>query len=188
MPQLTRRLALSLAFAAAALALAPGGAAAQTIEGPVILTVSGKIDHPNRGPFDPDVDKFFQYSEAEFDAAAAFDYAALQRLAFVKAAADFPKNGAVQEFEGPLLADVLAAAGMQGETLTLTALDGYAIEAKAGDLIGKGAILAVKRNGRPFALGDFGPAQIVFPRAERPELRDMPDDEWIWSVYHIKVE
>ncbi|MGB0504566.1 MAG: hypothetical protein ACPGGK_00090 [Pikeienuella sp.] len=158
------------------------------VQGPVLLTISGKVDQPNRGGLDPDVDKFFEYSEAEFDAATQFDYSALQKLNFVKAQADFPLGGEVQEYEGPLLADVLSAAGADGETLTLTALDGYAIEVKVKEMIANGAVLALKRNGEHFAVGGFGPTQIVFPRAERAELKDMPDDNWIWSIYHIKVD
>lgn len=167
-------------------------AAAQQAEnpaqGPVLLTISSKVDSPNRGGVDPEVDKFLDYSEADFDAATQFDYSALQKLSFVKAQADFPRDGDIQEFEGPLLADVLAAAGAKGNTLTLTALDGYAVEVKVQEMIAQGAILAVKRNGEHFALGGFGPTQIVFPRAQRADLRDMPDDNWIWSIYHIKVE
>ena len=161
---------------------------AQEVEGPVILTVSGKVSNPNRGAVDPTVDQFFVYSEAEFNEATQFDYASLQKLEWLKTNADFPKDGDMQEFEGPLLADVLKAAGAQGETITLTALDGYAIEVKMQELIDQGAVLALKRNGRPFAVGDYGPSQIVFPRADRADLKDMPDDNWIWSIYHIKVD
>ena len=170
-----------------ALLIAPG-VMAQEVEGPVILTVSGNVANPNRGAVDPAVDQFFVYSETEFSEATQFDYASLQKLEWLKANADFPKNGDIQEFEGPLLADVLKAAGATGEMVTMTALDGYAIEVKMQELIDQGAVLALKRNGRPFAVGDYGPTQIVFPRAERVDLKDMPDDNWIWSIYHIKVE
>ncbi len=161
---------------------------AQAVEGPVILTISGKVSNPNRGAVDPAVDQFFVYSEAEFSEATQFDYASLQKLEWLKTNADFPKNGDMQQFEGPLLADVLKAAGANGEMVTMTALDGYAIEVKMQELIDQGAVLALKRNGRPFAVGDYGPTQIVFPRAERADLKDMPDDNWIWSIYHIQVE
>lgn len=170
-----------------ALLVAPN-AFAQEVEGPVILTISGNVANPNRGAVDPAVDQFFVYSEAEFSEATQFDYASLQKLEWLKTNADFPKNGDMQQFEGPLLADVLKAAGASGEKITMTALDGYAIEVKMQEMIDKGAVLALKRNGRPFAVGDYGPTQIVFPRAERADLKDMPDDNWIWSIYHIKVE
>ncbi len=164
------------------------GAIAQQVDGPVILTISGNVANPNRGPVDPAVDQFFVYSEAEFSEATQFDYASLQKLDWLKTNADFPKDGDMQQFEGPLLADVLKAAGAKGEMVTMTALDGYAIEVKMQELIDQGAVLALKRNGRPFAVGDYGPTQIVFPRAERADLKDMPDDNWIWSIYHIKVQ
>ena len=59
-----------LAFALAALALIIPPVAAQEVEGPVLLTISGKVENPNRGAVDPSVDVFFEYSEAEFDALA----------------------------------------------------------------------------------------------------------------------
>ena len=176
-----------LLMALGALLVAPN-AFAQEVEGPVILTISGNVANPNRGAVDPAVDQFFVYSEAEFNEATQFDYASLQKLEWLKVNADFPKDGDIQEFEGPLLADVLKVAGAKGEMVTMTALDGYAIEVKMPDLIDQGAVLALKRNGRPLAVGDCGPTQIVFPRAERADLKDMPDDNWIWSIYHIKVE
>ena len=182
-----RRAALACAALVLAAAAAPA-IAADAPKGAVILTVTGDLASPNRGAFDPDSDKFFGYQEDEFEAAAQFDYDALQKLDMVKVRADFPKDGPVREFEGPLLADVLKAAGAEGKTVTVKALDGYAVEAPLEDLVAKGAVVALRRDGRPFGIGDFGPTQIVFPRAEKPELKDMPDDNWVWSVYHIRVE
>ncbi|MEM7269783.1 MAG: molybdopterin-dependent oxidoreductase [Pseudomonadota bacterium] len=183
---LTKRLLFTLPLIIGALSVTP--LSAQEVQGPVLLTISGAVENANRGAVDPDVDKFFDFSDAEFERAAQFDYASLQKLDWLKANADFPKGGDVQEYEGPLLADVLKAAGATGETITLTALDGYAIEVKMQDMVEQGAILALKRNGQHFSVGDFGPSQIVFPRAERADLKDMPDDNWIWSIYHIQVE
>ncbi len=180
------RVSAIILMALFALTIAP--ATAQEVEGPVILTISDKVSNPNRGPVDPAVDQLFVYSEAELSETTQFDYASLQKLEWLKANADFPKNGDVQEFEGPLLADVLKAAGATGKMVTMTALDGYAIEVKMQELIDQGAVLALKRNGRPFAVGDYGPTQIVFPLTERADLKEMPDDNWIWSIYHIKVE
>lgn len=183
-----RSLALVCAVAVSTLTLHATAAHAQDQTGPVILTVSGELSNPNRGAYDPAIDKFFGYSELEFANATEFDFAALQALSTVKIKADFPAGGKVQEFEGPLLADVLVAAGAQGQTLSLTALDGYTIEVSTVDLIDKGAVLALNRNGKPLGIGNFGPTQIVFPRAERADLKEMNDDNWIWSVYHIAVK
>ena len=94
--------------------------------------------------------------------------------------ADFPKGRQVHTYEGVLLADVLAAAGATGTKVTVQALDGYAVETPLDELVAMGAVVAYKRNGVAFGIGDFGPTQIVFPRAERDDLADMSDDLWVW--------
>ena len=164
------------------------GAAQTALTGPILLTVTGEIMNANRGGFDPDTDKFFGYNDVSFAQGAQFDYDALAALDMVKVRADFPKGGDVQEFEGPLLADVLAAAGAAGDKVTIQALDGYAVELDAEEAIQQGAVVALKRNGAPLSIGGFGPTHVVYPRAERADLADMPDDTWIWSIFHIKVE
>lgn len=166
----------------------PSAVTAEEADGPVILTVSGRVAKPNRGPFDPGTDKFFGHFELEFEAARSFTLRDLARLEPVRLRADFPKGGPVHEFEGPSLAAVLEEAGAEGETLRITALDGYTIEVAVRDLVRQGAVLAVRRDGRTLGIGDFGPVQVVFARAEREDLKDLPDDNWVWSVYHIGVE
>lgn len=156
--------------------------------GTVILTVTGDVELPTRAASSEDVDKFFIYNEITFDKAAQFDTAALQALPQVTVRADFPKDGAVYSFEGPLLKDVLASVGATGEIVTIRALDGYAVEIPLEAAFVNGAVVALKRDGIPFAIGDFGPTHVIFPRAERPDLASMPDDWWVWSIYHIHVE
>jgi hypothetical protein len=160
----------------------------QELSGPVILTITGDVKRPTRGAYDPKTDMFFGYNEIEFGAAATFDFEALARLDIVKLRTDFPKDGSQHEFEGPTLASVLEAAGATGKIAVLKALDGYQIEVPVSELLRNGAVLALKRDGRPLGIGDFGPAHLVFPRAERVDLKDMSDDQWIWSIYHIRIE
>jgi hypothetical protein len=177
---LPARLALALA---AALAAAPGFAG-----GPVLLTVTGAISNPNRGPLDPAWDKLFVLNEASFDRAHEFDVDALAALPQVTVRADFPRGGPVSAFTGPKLADVLAAAGAEGEAVIIQAMDGYTVEQPIAELVGRAAILATARDGEALGIGGFGPMQLVFPRAERSDLGEMNDDWWIWQVYHIAVE
>lgn len=158
-------------------------AAAQTL-----VTVTGAVEAPNRGAFDPAVDKFLGHHDVRFDRAFAFDAAALAALPQVTVQADFPKGDAVHAFAGPLLADVLAAAGAGGQTVSLQALDGYAVEAPVAEMVAQGAVLATSRDGQALGIGDFGPVWVVFPRAERADLKDMDDGRWVWSVFHIRVE
>ncbi|WP_118137478.1 hypothetical protein [Oceanicella sp. SM1341] len=180
-------MALGLALAAAS-ASGPAGRAAAQERGPVILTVTGDVTKPNRGGYDPEVDKFFGHNAVEFGEGTGFDYLSLEKLDMVKVRADFPKGGEEHEFEGPSIAAVLEAAGADGDTLTAMALDGYAIEVPVSYLVRNGAILALKRDGAPMGIGGFGPTQIVFPRAERDDLAEMNDDYWIWSIFHMKVQ
>jgi len=176
----------SLLALAAALAL--GAAAPAFADGPALLTVTGEITDPNRGPVDPETDKLFLFNEVSFEKAKEFDLGSLEKLPQTTVHADFPKGEATAEFSGPLLKDVLAAAGADGKTIMVQAMDGYAIEAEVDDLVAKGAVLALERDGKALGIGGLGPTQIVFPRAERPDLADMSDDLWIWQIYHIKVE
>lgn len=182
----SRPLACLIALVLAGTAL--GGAVPAAAEGPVLLTVTGDVGAPNRGPVDPDYDKLFIFNEVNFDKAREFDLADLEKLPQATVRADFPKGGAETEFSGPLLRDVLAAAGATGETVTVQAMDGYAVELPLAEAVEKGAVVALERDGKPLGIGDFGPTQIVFPRAERADLRDMPDDWWIWQIYHIDVK
>lgn len=174
---------IPLVFAALMTATPPAFAG-----GPVLVTVTGAVEAPNRGALDPDFDKLFAFNELTFDKAHEFDMDALAALPQVTLRTDFPKGGPQVEFTGPLLADVLTAAGAAGETVTIQAMDGYAAEAPYSELAAKGAVLAIAREGRPLGIGSFGPAQLVFPRSDRPELAQMPDDWWIWQVFHVKVE
>jgi len=184
---IARRFFIALSAAGALFA---GGLHAQDAElsGPVLLTVTGNLSAPTRPGYDQLNDKFFEFNEVQFEKAAQFDYAKLRNLTNVTVQADFPKGGEVFTFEGPLLKDVLEAAGASGKTVMVQALDGYAAVVPMEEMIDKGAVVALSKNGVPFAIGDYGPTQIVFPRAERSDLADMPDDNWVWSIFHISVE
>jgi len=177
----------TLILTALAATLAAPLSAQTPLRGPIILTISGNVANPSRGPVG-EADKFFSYNEVTFDAAAQFDYAALQGIGMKTIKADFPMGGDVHEFQGPLLADVLAAAGATGNTVTVKALDGYQVDLNLAEAVANGAVIALKRDGMPFALGDYGPTQLVFPRAERADLAGMNDDTWIYSIYYINVE
>lgn len=169
-------------------ALAIGLATPALAAGPVMLTVTGAVDHPNRGALDPDYDKLFVFNDTSFETAMEFDLETLAALPQTTVKADFPKGGPTVEFTGVSIADLAAAAGATGETVTVQAIDGYAVEVPMAEMVAKGAVVALSRDGRPLGIGNFGPAQMVFPRAERADLADMPDDWWIWQIYHIRVE
>jgi len=177
---------------AVALALALSGAAqAQTLKapsGPVLLTVTGAVANTNRGPFDETKDIFFKNQQVTFQRAAAFDLAMLEALAQRTVEADYPQGGPLHKFTGPLLRDVLKAAGAAGKVARVLAVDGYNQEIELHEIEQWPILLALKQDGAYLGLGGFGPTRIVFPRRDVPALADRNDDKWVWAVVHIEVE
>jgi hypothetical protein len=53
--------------------------------------------------------------------------------------------------------------------LVITALDDYTREIPIDDLVQKGAILALKRNGEYLSVSDKGPLFVVYPYDSSPE-------------------
>jgi hypothetical protein len=181
-----RRL-LAVAFA---LALT-GTAQAQSLKaptGPVIVTVTGAISHTNRGPFDENADIFFKNQQINFQRAAAFDLAMLEALGQRTVETDYPQGGPLHKFEGPLLRDVLKAAGADGRVVKVLAVDGYNQEIEMREIEQWPILLAVKQDGVYLAMGGFGPTRIIFPRRDVPALADRNDDKWVWAAVHIAVE
>lgn len=171
--------------------LMAGAAAAQGLRaptGPVILTVTGKIAQTNRGPFDAERDGLFKNQQVTFQRAAAFDLTMLESLGTHTIRADYPQNGPMHSFEGPLLRDVLRAVGASGATVKVSALDGYTQEIDRKEIDSWPVLLALKQDGVYLGLGGFGPAWVVFPRQDVAALRGQDDANWVWAVVHIDVE
>ena len=176
--------ALGLLLLAAGQALAQGAVAPYA---PVILTITGDIGKSNRGPRDDWADKLLTWQETRFDRAMEFDAAALQRLGMRKLRVHYPSWPGAHEFEGPLLKDVLAAAGVTSGTVQPVALDGYAADIPFADLQRYPVVLALKMDGKWLPLGGAGPAFVVYPRQDFPELAKEDDAKWVWGVTHIRV-
>lgn len=155
--------------------------------GPVILTVSGEIGNSNRGPVDPFSDRFAAFHDLKFDRAYAFDREALRALGRHEVTLKRPDWPAAHRFSGPLLADVLDAAGAQGARVHALALDGYAADLDRAEIARQGALLALDMDGRPLGIGDLGPAWIVLPPDPATGALSEDDAAWVWGVWHIRV-
>lgn len=175
-----------LAVFAIAVMAAPIGAKAA--DGPVVLTVAGNVTHPNRGPVDPFVDAFFNNAAITFDKAATFSVKDLEAIGMKTLTVRYPDWPKGFTFEGPLLKDVLAKAGASGTTVRVQALDGYSAEIPMADVQRYPVVLAIKRDGQYLGIGDRGPAWVVFPRDDYPELQSQDDARWVWAAYYIHVE
>jgi hypothetical protein len=152
------------------------------------VTVTGSVTKTNRGPFDESRDVLFKHLGIEFAKAAAFDAPMLASMPQHTVKTDFPLGGRVRSFTGPLLADVLAAAGATGSTATITAIDGYAAELPIDEIKKFGVILALAESGKPLGIGDYGPAWVIFPRLDHAALKGRNDDGWVWAVVSIAVK
>lgn len=95
---------------------------------------------------------------------------------------------------GPLLADVLKAAGAAGDTgrLAMRAVDGYSPTISVADARKYRFIVATHLDGKPMPLGGLGPLWAVYDADRFPDMEAKPLDQRFalcpWAVYHIDVQ
>jgi hypothetical protein len=77
-----------------------------------------------------------------------------------------------RKFTGPLLRDVLAAAGAHGTTLRALALNDYRVDIPFADAQLHDVVLARLLDDRPMPVRDKGPLFIIYPFDSKPELRN----------------
>jgi len=158
--------------------------------GPVVLTVSGGIEHTNRGALDAleRQESLFKYHEIALERAAQFDLGALERLGMHAVTVSHPGWPKAFTFEGPLLRDVLTAVGATGRVIRILALDGYAAEIPISEIHERPFIVAVKRDGRYLGIGDQGPTWVVAPPQTDQTPGHEQGSEWVWAAFYISVE
>jgi hypothetical protein len=151
-PAFTRRQGL-LALGAAATTLCLPALALDQPRGKVILSVTGQVSQPNAG------DK------------ADFDFAALAALPQHSFSTSTPWYKTPKKFSGPLLRDVLAAAGAKGKTLFAVALNDYKVEIPAADAQAFPVLMALLMDDQPMPVRDKGPLFIIYPYDSSAQLR-----------------
>lgn len=181
---------------AAAAAAVPAIAAppAKKTPGPALLTLTGAIGQANRGPFDPALDQMMKKHKVDFDRAYTFDFAALSALPQHNIKPTLEYDNKAHALRGPLLAEVLAQAGVKGgdkTMLALRAVDGYAVSLSLTQARAQRFIVATHLDGKPMALGGLGPLWAVIDADRLPELAARPLSERFaacpWALYHIDV-
>ncbi|MCA0918695.1 MULTISPECIES: molybdopterin-dependent oxidoreductase [Halomonas] len=136
----------------------------------VILTLSGQLTSPN-------VDE-----EAHFDARM------LESLPQHDVTTGNPWIDGQSRFSGPLLRDVLAAAGAEGSELRVIAIKDYESLIPAEDAEQHDVILAMRRDGEPMRIRDKGPLFVVYPFDDEPELKtNIYFSRSVWQVARIEV-
>ena len=181
----------SLALPSTAQAPLPGDGA--RLQSPALLTVTGAIGKANRGPFDPVRDQMMAKQKLAFDKARAFDFGALTALPAVTIRPTLEYDGKPHALRGPLLADVLAAAGAAADgRLAMRAVDGYAPTLSLADARRYRYIVATHLDGQTMALGGLGPLWAVYDADRFPEMSARPVDQRFatcpWALFHIDVQ
>ena len=154
----------------ALVALAGPAAALESAKGKPVLTVSGKVSDTNDGN------------------KAVFDMAMLEALPQKSFTTATPWYNQPVKFTGPLLSDVLKAAGAKGLSLKAVAINDYKIQIPADDTR-HGVILARLVDDKPLSVRDRGPLFVVYPFDSAPELRNATYfGRSIWQLKSIEVE
>jgi hypothetical protein len=137
-------------------------------KGKVVLTMSGEIETRNQG------------------SKLALDLASLGRMKTVRMALNEPFLKRRVTFDGVLLADLLAVAGVpeSASKVQITALDDYKVDFTMADVRESKMLLATKADGKAMKIAEAGPVRIVFP--DDSSLGRNPD-LWIWSVTTMRV-
>jgi len=188
-----KRSFLAAAASLPVLAQAQGRGGDKALQGPALLTVTGAIGKPNRGPLDPVLDQMMAKQKLAFDKARVFDFAALAAMPATTINPTLEYDQKKHALRGPLLADVLRAAGA-AETgkLAMRAVDGYAPTISIADARKYGFIVATHLDGKPMPLGGLGPLWAVYEPDRFPDMASKPLDQRFancpWGLYHIAVQ
>ena len=189
-----KRQFLGTAVAGGLASALPAGAASPAATGPTLLTVTGAIGKPNRGKFDPVRDQMMFKQKLGFDKAHAFTFAALAALPAVTIKPTLEYDARAHTLSGPLLLDVVkAAGGALGDNvkLVLRAVDGYAASITMAQARAQRYIVATHMDGAAMALGGLGPLWAIYDADKVPEMAGKPLPERFgscpWALYHIEV-
>ncbi len=157
-------------------------------ESPVVLTISGVVDLPNRGPYDAFTDAYMARFLDPFDKAHAFTLADLNALPQQRLTLQYPNWDQQVTVTGPSLLSVLKAAGATGEKLEMMGLDGYTADFTQEMIVGGTFILALTMDDKPLAIGGRGPLWLVFPPGEAaPSYPGKDDQGLVWALFHINA-
>lgn len=166
-----RTWALRLLLSAIPVLLASQGAQAlDKPTGPVVLTIEGNVGAPNQG------------------AKAQFDMPMLEKLPQHTFTTRTPWYPDAVTFTGPLLRDVLAAAGSKGSAITAVALNDYKTEIPMDDVHRHEVIVARLMNNRPMPIREKGPLFIVYPFDTKDELRtELYYNRAAWQLNALRI-
>lgn len=139
----------------------------------VVLTISGEITNTN-------VDDTLQ-----------FDMETLEQLGVIEYSVnDEQAEGEIVTFQGVLLSNVLAVAGISADATNLNtiALNDYAIDIPISDATTYPVMIATSVNGERMTIERYGPTRVVYPYESFDFDTVVYDPRWIWQLRDIVVE
>lgn len=164
------KLLTSVAIVAAAF-LPASAFALDAPKGDVILTISGRVAHPNVG------------------STAQFDLAMLEALQGRSGTMETPWTTGRVNFSGPLFRAVLDAAGAHGKSLKVVALNDYAAEVPADDAAALDTMLATRMNGDVMSVREKGPLFLIYPFDQDSSLyNEKYFSRSVWQIKAIEVK
>ncbi|NIX77618.1 hypothetical protein [Microvirga terricola] len=138
--------------------------------GPVILTISGKIEQTNA------------------PGEARFDKAMLEALGSASITTSSEVSDKAQFFEGVPLRAVIERIGGKGATMKATALNDYTVDIPLEDLKYE-PLLALRVDGQVLKVRDKGPIWIIYPRDSVAILKDVRfNSRWVWQLSRLHIE
>lgn len=160
-----------LMLGSTALATLPG--IASTFQPKALLTVSGRIGRVNNKTTNT-----YDFTES--------DFLKLNQSSITTGTSWTP----ISVFEGPLLLDVMKAAGVASGTLIFKTLDDYSAPIPWEDLVRYGVILAHSQDGKRLNNKRWGPLWTIYPRDQNPVALKGPiaESRFIWQVNRIEVK
>ena len=154
------------------MALATLPAMSAALQTKALLTVSGRIGRVNN-----DTTNTYDFTES--------DFLKLTQSSITTGTSWTPTS----VFVGPLLLDVMQAAGVTSGTLTFKTLDDYSAPIPWEDLVRYGVILAHSQDGKRLSNKRWGPLWTIYPRDQNPAALKGPiaESRFIWQVNRIEV-
>lgn len=149
----------------------PGMAVGESLpapQGDVLLSITGNIAHAN------------------VEGEARFDRQMLNSFESHEIHTHTPWHHDAGLYEGPLLREVLEAAGVRSERIRVRALNDFEAEIPLYDLYDYDVILAMTRNGERMEIRELGPLFVLYPFDDHPELlNETIRFRSVWQVVHI---
>ena len=140
-------------------------------EGPLVLSLSGRLRQPSRG------------------AVAALDMAMLERLPQAPFSTRTPWYAQARRFAGPLLRDSPSAAGSHATLLAAAALNGYRVDLPADDAIRHDLLVARLLDDKPMTVRDKWPLFIIYPFDPHASLRNaLYYSRCVWQLNAIDLQ